>query len=330
MGRTKRKAPVDGSEETPVGKSRQVNYTSDEMDTLLNEVEKRKHILFSSLTNTITNQIKNKEWEIIASRVSAVGPVTRTASQVRGKWGDFASRSKKKNTEYRKEMSVTGGGQKKTPELNNDEQRAINILGKTAVYGMKGAMDSDGDLKTQTQNQSQDTLNEPQEPQALNLIEPLAIEAESTPNSDNSTFTRELVYASDVTSTLTKSESRPVSPAPSTCSNTSSSYLGSPPPVQTSATKMAKPSPKLGLTRIQQSSEPVKSAAEKMVEIETEKLKLQQEQLEESRKQSQALQEIANLLRSQSQLWPPLVQPEHTSSEFDADSLEHTLCYKQL
>ena len=73
--------------ETPVLKSRKVNYTKGVMDILLNEVKKKETYFISYLTKTTTNQIKNKEWEIKACMVSDVEPVsvTRTASQVRGK-----------------------------------------------------------------------------------------------------------------------------------------------------------------------------------------------------------------------------------------------------
>ena len=43
------------------GTNRQINYTKDEVEILTNEVQKRKKILFSSLTNSITNQVKEKE-----------------------------------------------------------------------------------------------------------------------------------------------------------------------------------------------------------------------------------------------------------------------------
>ena len=139
------------------GTNRQINYTKDEVEILINEVQKRKKILFSSLTNSITNQVKEKEWQEVASRVSSVGPVVRTAAQVRNKWSDFASRTKKKNSAFNRAARVTGGGVNPMPRINEEESKVLSVLGPIAVDGIQGAIDTDDTAMTTCEGETTDS-----------------------------------------------------------------------------------------------------------------------------------------------------------------------------
>ena len=119
------------------------NWTEDELQTLTDEVQDKKIILFSSQSNTMTNSLKNNTWAEVAARVSAVSSQDRTAAQCRKKWSDFSSRSKLKYVKHNKEGKVTGGGNNSAPSVNEIESKALAVLGDTAVKGLEGGFDTE-------------------------------------------------------------------------------------------------------------------------------------------------------------------------------------------
>ncbi len=50
---------------------RRGNFTTEEVEILLNEVDRRKSVLFAKFSNNITNQLKIKHWTQIAAKVNA-------------------------------------------------------------------------------------------------------------------------------------------------------------------------------------------------------------------------------------------------------------------
>ena len=116
------------------------NWTEDELQTLTDEVQDKKIILFNSQSNTMTNSLKNNTWAEVAARVSAVSSQDRTAAQCRKKWSDFSSRSKLKYVKHNKEGKVTGRGNNSAPSVNEIEAKALAVLGDTAVKGLEGGL----------------------------------------------------------------------------------------------------------------------------------------------------------------------------------------------
>ena len=68
---------------------KQKNFTSAEIEVIIEEVEKRKSILFRSVTAGVKMQNKNDAWVLITKAVNAVSPEVRTVAQVKKKWFDI-------------------------------------------------------------------------------------------------------------------------------------------------------------------------------------------------------------------------------------------------
>ncbi len=84
-------------------------------------------------------------WDTIADRVSATNlhGIVRTADEMRKKWSNMASDTKKRTATRRRESQKTGGG----PSVDfGDNQgldnRIAGILGPTAIHGIDGGLDT--------------------------------------------------------------------------------------------------------------------------------------------------------------------------------------------
>ena len=66
------------------------------MSILIENVADKKNILFAKQTNATTNKLKIEAWREIAGYVNANGSSNRTVAEIREKWTDLASRTKKK------------------------------------------------------------------------------------------------------------------------------------------------------------------------------------------------------------------------------------------
>ena len=120
-------------------KKRSVNITNEEVEILLDEVHKRKGILFSKLTNTITNQIKIKSWQEITTKINAVSDSSaeRTCAQMRKKWADLASHVKIDEAERRRHAGGTGGGPARGKPKTPRDERILAIIGRWHRHSIK-------------------------------------------------------------------------------------------------------------------------------------------------------------------------------------------------
>ena len=75
---------------------RKANFTTDELEILVDEVSKRKKILFDKFNGSLSTKTKVDSWKDIASKVNAVSTAVWTQKDIRKKWSDFPSASKGK------------------------------------------------------------------------------------------------------------------------------------------------------------------------------------------------------------------------------------------
>ncbi len=124
-------------------KKRKPNFTKEEMNVLLEEVEGSKDVLFSRLTNVLTNKKKQDRWSLIVNKINAVAPnaTSRTLKEIKKKWEDAKAASKKRAVQLKKEQKQTGGGSK-TPDLTNVDQKVLNIIGADSIDGVADGMES--------------------------------------------------------------------------------------------------------------------------------------------------------------------------------------------
>jgi Myb/SANT-like DNA-binding domain len=75
---------------------RQPNFSLEETNVLLGEIEKKGKVLFGNFGPALSSAMKDKGWEEVASNVSAVSGVRRSTSEIRKKWAVIKSAAKSK------------------------------------------------------------------------------------------------------------------------------------------------------------------------------------------------------------------------------------------
>jgi Myb/SANT-like DNA-binding domain len=127
-----------------VKRKRNSNFTTREVDVLVTEVERRKDVLFGKLSSSVTGEVKRKAWGEVTTSVNEVGSgEVRKEAEVKKKWSDVASQSKKKEAKRRMEMQATGGGSVAVDDvkLTATELKVIGILGEQSIVGIVGGVD---------------------------------------------------------------------------------------------------------------------------------------------------------------------------------------------
>ena len=128
-------ADHDVADVTPRNR-RRPTFTVDELEVLVDEMQKNKSTHLGKLSDAQAAQTKNDAWRAIAANISAVSNIGRTADEIRRKWQDWASVVKQKELLRQKAMKQTGGGKdEKTVVLSPEEERVIAVLGPTAKHG---------------------------------------------------------------------------------------------------------------------------------------------------------------------------------------------------
>ncbi|KAL2091535.1 hypothetical protein ACEWY4_013798 [Coilia grayii] len=111
--------------------ARKPNFTSQELNVLVDEVEKRRLVLFSKLKNSVTNVEKKEAWQEVADRVNSVGlGYRRDGANVRNKWRDYSSMVKCKAAALRREQQKTGAGRSTVPDLTPWRSASLASLAK--------------------------------------------------------------------------------------------------------------------------------------------------------------------------------------------------------
>ena len=91
---------------------RRPNFSDREVDMLIKEVDKRKHILFGNFAMGITKSRKEGLWKEIANLVSEGQEFKRTKEEVKTKWGNIRGNiktnvaNKKVNTKEQEEEKI--------------------------------------------------------------------------------------------------------------------------------------------------------------------------------------------------------------------------------
>nr|XP_055069558.1 myb/SANT-like DNA-binding domain-containing protein 4 [Misgurnus anguillicaudatus] len=117
---------------------RAFNFTTAEINILIDSVEKSKPILFGKFSQSLTQEDKNREWAKVAENVSAVCGMNRTAESVKKKFTTLASETKKKAALQAREMKKTGGGTSDAPSLKPSESRMLGVIDKVHYEGIPG------------------------------------------------------------------------------------------------------------------------------------------------------------------------------------------------
>ena len=88
-------------------------------EILLEEVKANKGLLFDRFKGTQTNKQKSKKWAEIAERMTVVTGTNRSDVEVRKKWQDFFSLTRKKALQLRHQATLTGTRVNTAQSLND-------------------------------------------------------------------------------------------------------------------------------------------------------------------------------------------------------------------
>ncbi|XP_072399128.1 uncharacterized protein [Diabrotica undecimpunctata] len=124
-------------------KKRSTNFTKEEELLLLQEIEKYKDIVECKTTNKVNNKEKEEAWQKILTTFNAKNMVCRTVEQIKNKFDNMKTRTRKVVAKEKAYLRGTGGG----PEIKTLEdpviEATLKIINEKTVVGFNTILDSD-------------------------------------------------------------------------------------------------------------------------------------------------------------------------------------------
>ena len=108
------------------------NWSTEEMEMLVELVAENYHFLYGKHSNTVTESRKSQIWLDISSKISALG-VPRNPKESKKKFGYLKSDAKK----HANHRSQTGGGPP-LPETPRHFRTILEIVPKEGISGCSG------------------------------------------------------------------------------------------------------------------------------------------------------------------------------------------------
>ncbi|NP_001090371.1 nuclear apoptosis inducing factor 1 S homeolog [Xenopus laevis] len=114
-------------------KKRKMNFSEQEVEIILEEMEKQKHILINHFNAGVPLVTKSNAWHDILKRVNAISTCHRELAEVKKKWSDLKTEVRRKMSQAR--LAVEGEGDVGTAPvmLTPMQQRICNLLGESAI-----------------------------------------------------------------------------------------------------------------------------------------------------------------------------------------------------
>ncbi|CAG9840671.1 unnamed protein product [Diabrotica balteata] len=110
--------------------------TEGHWNVLLEFMEQLKEFVKGQFSGPTGRIIQRKLWEELAQLLNSLGEGSKPVEKWQKTWSDIKYSIKRKASAKKQDIAVTGGGPKVKPELNQLEERVINILGKTFYEGV--------------------------------------------------------------------------------------------------------------------------------------------------------------------------------------------------
>uniref|UniRef100_A0A8C5N4F0 Nuclear apoptosis inducing factor 1 n=1 Tax=Leptobrachium leishanense TaxID=445787 RepID=A0A8C5N4F0_9ANUR len=118
---------------TPV-KKRKMNFSEQEVEIIMEEMEKQKHILINHFNAGVPLVTKSNAWHDILKRVNAISTCQRELTEVKKKWSDLKTDVRRKMSQARATMEGEADGE--LVVLTPMQQRICNLLGESAFLTM--------------------------------------------------------------------------------------------------------------------------------------------------------------------------------------------------
>ncbi|XP_016356445.1 nuclear apoptosis-inducing factor 1 isoform X2 [Sinocyclocheilus anshuiensis] len=120
-------------------KKRKTNFSEREVEIIVEEMEKQKHILVNHFNAGVTHIAKNSAWTEILKRVNAVSTCQRELAEVKKKWSDLKTEVRRKVAQARAAMEGTGDCSSVPVILSSMQQRICNLLGEATIISLPAA-----------------------------------------------------------------------------------------------------------------------------------------------------------------------------------------------
>ncbi|XP_041956563.1 nuclear apoptosis-inducing factor 1 isoform X1 [Alosa sapidissima] len=117
-------------------KKRKMNFSEREVEIIVEEMEKQKHILVNHFNAGVTHIAKNNAWIEILKRVNAVTTCQRELAEVKKKWSDLKTEVRRKVAQARAAMEGTGDCTSVPVILTSMQQRICNLLGEATIISL--------------------------------------------------------------------------------------------------------------------------------------------------------------------------------------------------
>lgn len=141
---------------------RSKKFSQEELHVLADQSEAYSAVLYSE---NVTAAEVERYWKMIATAISAVHGIQRTAAQVKKKASNIRSEAKKKASHNKREFVKTGGGESEVDPLSQIEEKFLTTLPKVSYEGIKGGLDTSAKSPTEIYNDENGTSNiHPQKP----------------------------------------------------------------------------------------------------------------------------------------------------------------------
>ena len=127
---------------TEKSKPRAKNFSSEELNSLVDLIQEKISQLFGSLSASFTFEEKNTVWDDVASRLSALHGTPRNRDDVIKKWSNLLSKHKPLIADKIASKKKTGGGPPAAEsELTPLEEKIQSIKGKQVFEGIASGVD---------------------------------------------------------------------------------------------------------------------------------------------------------------------------------------------
>ncbi|XP_078309407.1 nuclear apoptosis-inducing factor 1-like [Crassostrea virginica] len=125
-----------------VAKKRKPNWSERELTVLAEATTPRMKFLKAKFSPSLTSERKQEFWKEIADEVNSTTLVSRTVDEIKKKWADIQSLTKKKEGERRRSMSKTGGGPAPEFYFKEWEKVVLQSLSDIAIEGIACGVDT--------------------------------------------------------------------------------------------------------------------------------------------------------------------------------------------
>ncbi|MEE6505656.1 hypothetical protein FKM82_005606 [Ascaphus truei] len=117
-------------------KKRKMNFSEQEVEIIMEEMEKQKHVLINHFNAGVPLLTKSNAWHDILKRVNAISTCHRELAEVKKKWSDLKTEVRRKMSQARATAEGEGEVGAAPVLLTPTQQRICNLLGESAVLSL--------------------------------------------------------------------------------------------------------------------------------------------------------------------------------------------------